>query len=234
MIDDPTTRLVKQGAEAVSHNLGLALAHSTPAHTPHLHQQKAYKAIMYPSPIPHASSSSSAPSASTSSPLPPTAVLLKHRFPKQYRHPTLDAQLTKQRLTAEARALVRCRKMGVCVPGLRVVDVRRGVLGIEWVEGWSVREVLGGGQEEDEGAHEGEDEDEEEGGAEGEEDPEDVLKRVGVSQGECGVWRSGGPGRVRWQGRTLHAARRAPNSDLSMSTLRLSVTREFAVVIRVC
>lgn len=76
-------------------------------------------------------------------------VLVKHRFPKRYRHPTLDAQLTRQRLASEARALVRCLKAGVRVPALRLVDVRHGCLGIEWVEGWTVREILGGGQEDD-------------------------------------------------------------------------------------
>ncbi|GJN91943.1 hypothetical protein Rhopal_004971-T1 [Rhodotorula paludigena] len=60
--------------------------------------------------------------------------------------------LTRQRLTSEARALVRCSKAGVRVPGLRLVDVRQGCLGMEWIEGWSVREVLGGGQEEQDDA----------------------------------------------------------------------------------
>ena len=107
-------------------------------------------------------------------------MLLKHRFPKQYRHPTLDHQLTRQRLTAEARALVRCTKWGVCVPGLRVVDVQRGVLGIEWIDGWSVRQVLGGGQEEDELPGENDEENQEEGEVD---EAEVVLERVGVSQG---------------------------------------------------
>ncbi|GAA5841068.1 hypothetical protein JCM5353_001371, partial [Sporobolomyces roseus] len=111
LLTDPTTKLIKQGAEA-----------------------KAYKTVLYPSPV---------ASTSTSSQLPPISILLKHRFPKRYRHPTLDAQLTRQRLTSEARALVRCLKAGVRVPGLRVVDVKSGALGVEWIDGWSVREVLG-------------------------------------------------------------------------------------------
>jgi TP53 regulating kinase-like protein len=79
-------------------------------------------------------------------------VLLKYRFKKHYRHAALDALLTRQRLNSEARALVRCSKAGVCVPGLRIVDVKQGVLGLEWIDGWSVRELLGGGQEDDETA----------------------------------------------------------------------------------
>lgn len=79
-----------------------------------------------------------------------TPILLKHRFPKQYRHPTLDRQLTRTRVTSEARCLVRAKRAGVCVPGVRCVDETAGVVGMEWIEGWSVREVLGGGEEGDE------------------------------------------------------------------------------------
>ncbi|GAA5915745.1 serine/threonine protein kinase BUD32 [Sporobolomyces salmoneus] len=142
MLSHPSTRLIKQGAEA-----------------------KVYRTILYPS------------MSSTKE----VEILVKHRFPKRYRHPTLDAQLTRQRLTSEARALVRCLKAGVKVPGLRIVDVKSGALGVEWIEGWSVREVLGGGQEEDglpeEGAEaEGTEEEEEE------EDIAELLTAKGVSE----------------------------------------------------
>lgn len=33
-------------------------------------------------------------------------------FKKTYRHPTLDAKLTKSRLNMEARSIVRARKLG--------------------------------------------------------------------------------------------------------------------------
>ncbi|GAA5882821.1 hypothetical protein JCM16303_002476 [Sporobolomyces ruberrimus] len=139
LLSSPSTRLIKQGAEA-----------------------KVYKTELYPT----------SPS--------PTLILLKHRFPKQYRHPILDAQLTRQRLTSEARALVRCLKAGVRVPGLRVVDVKSGSLGVEWIDGWSVREVLGGGQEED-GLPEN-DEDEEDEDEEEEEDIAELLLAKGVTE----------------------------------------------------
>jgi TP53 regulating kinase-like protein len=51
------------------------------------------------------------------------------------------------------RSLCSC---GVSVPGLRFVDVANGVLGIEWVDGKSVRLLLGSGGE-DEGAEGDED-----------------------------------------------------------------------------
>jgi TP53 regulating kinase-like protein len=40
-----------------------------------------------------------------------------------------------------------CLRSGVSVPGIRMVDVAEGVLGIEWIEGKSVRMLLGGGAE---------------------------------------------------------------------------------------
>lgn len=53
---------------------------------------------------------------------PSTPALLKYRPPKPYRHPTLDKRLTKQRILAEARTLVRLRREGVQVPGVLACD----------------------------------------------------------------------------------------------------------------
>jgi len=70
-------------------------------------------------------------------------ILLKHRFSKQYRHQQLDKVLTKQRLSGEARALARCLKFGVTVPGVRYVDLEHGILGLEWIDGTTLRRILG-------------------------------------------------------------------------------------------
>ncbi|BGP44219.1 serine/threonine-protein kinase bud32 [Rhodotorula kratochvilovae] len=141
---------------------------------------KVYRAALLPSPTMTRSTSASALSPSSSEPPAPVYILLKYRFPKRYRHPILDAQLTRQRLTAEARALVRCAKAGVRVPGLRLVDVKQGCLGMEWVEGWSVREILGGGQEDDLSAGN----DTAEDASEEEEDVGEVLRAAGVDEDE--------------------------------------------------
>ncbi|KAH8105359.1 kinase-like domain-containing protein [Cristinia sonorae] len=74
-------------------------------------------------------------------------VLLKHRFNKQYRHPTLDTSLTKARVAGEARAIVKCQRAGVNVPSVRMVDASEGVLGLQWIDGKSIRFLLGGGAE---------------------------------------------------------------------------------------
>jgi len=79
----------------------------------------------------------------------PVPILLKYRFHKQYRHPSLDLSLTKARVTGEARALLRCLRCGVHVPGIRMVDTVEGVIGIEWIEGMNVRQLLPGGDEEE-------------------------------------------------------------------------------------
>ncbi|KAF2798303.1 kinase-like protein [Melanomma pulvis-pyrius CBS 109.77] len=75
---------------------------------------------------------------------PHTPCVLKYRPPKPYRHPILDKRLTKARLLAEARVLVKCRKDGVTVPAVLGLDAENGWMVLEWVEGGSVRGVLDG------------------------------------------------------------------------------------------
>mmetsp|Transcript_4913 Transcript_4913/g.8507 ORF Transcript_4913/g.8507 Transcript_4913/m.8507 type:complete len:242 (+) Transcript_4913:200-925(+) len=68
--------------------------------------------------------------------------IIKQRFKKKYRHPTLDAKLTKQRLTLEARNLVKARKLGVLCPALYYVDLDMSALYMEHISGKSVKELL--------------------------------------------------------------------------------------------
>ncbi|WVF66432.1 Kae1-associated kinase Bud32 [Kwoniella sp. CBS 6097] len=133
-------QLIKQGAEAKVYSLSSLLPKPT---------------IYYP-PSATATASSSSSSSSSSNAQQPSSrlsssngssVILKYRFPKKYRHPTLDTTLTASRLTFEARALARASKAGVVVPKVIWVDEKGGVLGLERVVRWSVREVLGGGAE---------------------------------------------------------------------------------------
>ena len=76
--------------------------------------------------------------------LPSIPALLKLRPPKPYRHPALDARLTKHRCLTEARLLIRARSVGVPVPAVYFVDAPRGEIYMEWVCGHSVRQVLDG------------------------------------------------------------------------------------------
>lgn len=71
--------------------------------------------------------------------LPSIPCALKHRPSKPYRHPLLDARLTRHRILAEARILQKCRREGVTVPALYGVDEASGVLAMEWIPGEPVR-----------------------------------------------------------------------------------------------
>ncbi|KAF2122951.1 kinase-like domain-containing protein [Lophiotrema nucula] len=73
---------------------------------------------------------------------PSTPCVLKYRPPKLYRHPILDKRLTKARLLAEARVLVKCRREGLSVPAVLGGDWESGWLVLEWIGGRTVRAVL--------------------------------------------------------------------------------------------
>jgi TP53 regulating kinase-like protein len=71
--------------------------------------------------------------------LPTLPCALKYRPSKPYRHPILDARLTKHRILSEARVLAKCRREGVPVPAVYALDEAAGWLMIEWIEGEVVR-----------------------------------------------------------------------------------------------
>ncbi|TIB00885.1 hypothetical protein E3P94_01663 [Wallemia ichthyophaga] len=71
------------------------------------------------------------------------SMILKWRFPKKYRHATLDRSLNKQRIQSEVKALNRAESLGVQVPRVVFTDSRDGMVAMEWLNGYSVREWLG-------------------------------------------------------------------------------------------
>ncbi|KAL6158228.1 serine/threonine-protein kinase bud32 [Exserohilum turcicum] len=128
---------------------------------------------------------------------PNTPAILKYRPPKPYRHPVLDRRLTRQRLLAEARGLVRVRRDGVNVPRVLGADWDAGWIVMEFVEGRTVRRVLdewvasgtstGTGAGNGEGAGEtrkGKQEEDEEEEEEEEEDILNLMRRVGAQIGK--------------------------------------------------
>lgn len=68
--------------------------------------------------------------------------ILKQRFVKQYRHEALDQKLREQRTVREARALVRCRKLGVPAPVVYSVDRLQCTIVMERIDGISVRDLF--------------------------------------------------------------------------------------------
>lgn len=67
---------------------------------------------------------------------------LKFRPSKPWRHPTLDKRLTRQRILAEARVLVKCRKEGVSVPAVLGMSWEEGWVALEWIDGPTVKEAI--------------------------------------------------------------------------------------------
>ncbi|KAK7529580.1 kinase-like protein [Phyllosticta citribraziliensis] len=70
------------------------------------------------------------------------AAALKFRPSKPYRHALLDRRLTRQRILAEARVLVRLRREGVTVPAVWGCDWDAGWLLLEWIPGHTIRACL--------------------------------------------------------------------------------------------
>lgn len=68
-------------------------------------------------------------------------------------------------------------RSGVNVPGIRMVDAVEGVLGLEWIEGKTVRSLLPGGSV---------DEEDDRNGVDGSDLCEDdALTKFGVDRGPC-------------------------------------------------
>ncbi|KAK0635449.1 kinase-like domain-containing protein [Bombardia bombarda] len=69
---------------------------------------------------------------------------LKYRPSKAWRHPVLDARLTKARMSSEAKVLDRCRREGVPVPAVYAMDAVAGWMMLEWIDGVPVRAAING------------------------------------------------------------------------------------------
>lgn len=60
--------------------------------------------------------------------------MVKERFSKSYRHPSLDEKLTHRRTTQEVRSMLRCRKAGICTPAVFYVDYATHCIYMEEIE----------------------------------------------------------------------------------------------------
>ena len=69
-------------------------------------------------------------------------VIVKERFQKLYRHPTLDSKLTSQRLRQEVRSMLRARKLGVPAPVVYHVDQDTSSIYMQRVPGHSLKAIL--------------------------------------------------------------------------------------------
>ena len=60
-------------------------------------------------------------------------VIAKERFPKKYRHPAIDQQLTKKRFKAELKLLVRCKRLGIRTPTIYFADADKSFFIMEYL-----------------------------------------------------------------------------------------------------
>ncbi|KAJ7374942.1 TP53 regulating kinase [Desmophyllum pertusum] len=60
--------------------------------------------------------------------------IIKERFTKSYRHPSLDEKLTHRRTNQEVRSMLRCRKAGICTPAVYFVDYTTHCIYMEEIE----------------------------------------------------------------------------------------------------
>ncbi|XP_004348295.2 protein serine/threonine kinase [Capsaspora owczarzaki ATCC 30864] len=75
----------------------------------------------------------------------PRRAILKQRFKKNYRHPSLDKSLTRSRIRAEARCLTKFKETpaeGVNVPELYHVDFDQSAIYLEYIPGITVKAAL--------------------------------------------------------------------------------------------
>uniref|UniRef100_W5M266 non-specific serine/threonine protein kinase n=1 Tax=Lepisosteus oculatus TaxID=7918 RepID=W5M266_LEPOC len=63
------------------------------------------------------------------------AAIVKERFPKRYRHPSLDEKLTHRRTVQEVRSILRCRKSGIATPVVYFVDYTSHCIFLEEIVG---------------------------------------------------------------------------------------------------
>lgn len=60
--------------------------------------------------------------------------VIKERFSKSYRHPLLDASLTKERTKSEAKAILKCLLCSIRTPTIYLVDYDKGRIYMEHVQ----------------------------------------------------------------------------------------------------
>ncbi|CAK9833360.1 EKC/KEOPS complex subunit TP53RK [Anthophora retusa] len=66
------------------------------------------------------------------------STLIKERFEKKYRHADLDIRLTKDRIKAECRAIIRAKAAGVATPAIYLVNLERRSIYMEYIKNAAV------------------------------------------------------------------------------------------------
>jgi len=73
--------------------------------------------------------------------------ILKHRIPKSYRIPHIDSLLISMRTKEEAKLIIEARSTGVSVPIIYDVDLQKGTITMEYLQGKRIKDILNNLQE---------------------------------------------------------------------------------------
>jgi Kae1-associated kinase Bud32 len=69
-------------------------------------------------------------------------VIVKRRIPKPYRLKVIDEQLRRARTKEEAKLFLDARKEGIRVPLIYDIDIKKGQITMERIEGKRIKDVL--------------------------------------------------------------------------------------------
>ena len=70
-------------------------------------------------------------------------VIVKKRLPKKYRLPELDEQIKTSRTIHEPQLILEAKRAGVPTPPVLLIDVRKGTIVMEFIDGKQVKQLLG-------------------------------------------------------------------------------------------
>lgn len=68
--------------------------------------------------------------------------IVKERFPRQYRHKLLDQSIRKERIKAEAKAIIKCKEGGIATPVIYSLDLHNCKIIMEYINGQTVNDYL--------------------------------------------------------------------------------------------
>lgn len=69
-------------------------------------------------------------------------VIIKRRVPKGYRHPVLDSRIRLQRTKNEAKLMLEVRGLGISIPIIYDINLRKAEITMQRIEGPRVKDLL--------------------------------------------------------------------------------------------
>ena len=68
--------------------------------------------------------------------------VIKHRFPKKYRHPILDKRLRKSRTKSEVKNIKKAQQLGILTPNILKCDEKNGAIYLQYIDAPNIKTIL--------------------------------------------------------------------------------------------